>query len=100
MAWQLCCSLLGVCDLIQLHVFNSVWQKFLEVVFALQFLVSLLCASPIFSFIYHITTCFSQLIFHQQVVYKSMQRRCDLGCGLTYFNSECVVKLTHYSNVE
>ena len=101
MAWQLHCSLLGVRDTIQCHVFSSVWQKFLEVAIVLRFSVSLVCACPIFSYIYHNTTCFSQHVWHQQVVYSSLQRICDLGCALSHFNSECfVVKLSCYSNME
>jgi hypothetical protein len=101
MAWQLHCGLLGVCSIIQFHVFDSVWQKFLEVTVALRFPFSFVCTCPIFSCIYHITTCFSQHVWHQQVVYKSLQRRCDLGCAMSYFNSECVVmKLSCYSNME
>jgi hypothetical protein len=40
------CSLLGVCVTTQLHVFNSAWQKFLEVAVPLRFPVSLACARP------------------------------------------------------
>ena len=101
MALQLCCNLLSVRDIIQFHVFNSVWQKFLEGAIELQFPVSLVCTHPIFSHIYHITTCSGQSVWHQELVYKSMQRRCDLGCVLSNFNSECiVVKLSCYSNME
>jgi hypothetical protein len=45
-ALQLSCSLLGVRGTIQLHVFNSAWQKFLEDAVALRFPGALVCARP------------------------------------------------------